>query len=162
VKRKDQGRGQETFHEIPFTDIEHSAEGPFHHHPTSRRTTFLARKDFEELHKWLNGRTLLQDAQKDRPARPQREKARGVPLGYVEGLNDARTKLADFFSILLCLKMFAQGQTLALIRGPECSAIELTGACEHLVVYNLKKCLSIMDEEGHVVGADLEDHLSAV
>jgi hypothetical protein len=24
------------------------------------------------------------------------------PLGYVEGLNDARTMLADFFSILLC------------------------------------------------------------
>ncbi len=23
------------------------------------------------------------------------------PLGYVEGLNDARTKLVDFFSILL-------------------------------------------------------------
>jgi hypothetical protein len=28
-------------------------------------------------------------------------KARGVPLGYVEGLNDARTPLAGFFSILL-------------------------------------------------------------
>jgi hypothetical protein len=28
-------------------------------------------------------------------------KVRGVPLGYVEGLNDARTKLADFFRILL-------------------------------------------------------------
>ena len=28
-------------------------------------------------------------------------KARGVPFGYVEGLNDARTMLADFFSILL-------------------------------------------------------------
>jgi hypothetical protein len=28
-------------------------------------------------------------------------KARGVPLGYVEGLNDARTLLADFFSSLL-------------------------------------------------------------
>jgi hypothetical protein len=28
-------------------------------------------------------------------------KARGVPSGYVEGLNDARTKLAGFFSILL-------------------------------------------------------------
>ncbi len=28
-------------------------------------------------------------------------KGRGVPLGYVEGLNDARTKLAGFFSILL-------------------------------------------------------------
>jgi hypothetical protein len=44
---------------------------------------------------------LLQDAQKGRPARPQRVKARGVPFGYVEGLNDARTLLADFFSILL-------------------------------------------------------------
>jgi hypothetical protein len=44
---------------------------------------------------------LAQDAQKVRPARPQRVKARGVPLGYVEGLNDARTKLADFCSILL-------------------------------------------------------------
>jgi hypothetical protein len=117
-------------------------------------TTFLARKDFEGLHKWLNGRTLLQDAQKDRPARPQREKARGVPLGYVEGLNDARTKLADFFSILLHLKMLAQGQPLALIRGSECRAIELTGPCKHPVVYNLEKCLSIMDQEGHVVGAD--------
>ena len=28
-------------------------------------------------------------------------KARGVPSGYVEGLNDARTLLADFFSSLL-------------------------------------------------------------
>jgi hypothetical protein len=27
-------------------------------------------------------------------------KGRGVPSGYVEGLNDARTLLADFFSIL--------------------------------------------------------------
>jgi len=44
---------------------------------------------------------LTQDAQKGRPARPQRVKARGVPSGYVEGLNDARTPLADFFSILL-------------------------------------------------------------
>ena len=43
----------------------------------------------------------MQDAQKGCPARPQRVKGRGVPLGYVEGLNDARTMLADFFSILL-------------------------------------------------------------
>ena len=28
-------------------------------------------------------------------------KARSVPSGYVEGLNDARTPLADFFIILL-------------------------------------------------------------
>jgi len=34
-------------------------------------------------------------------ARPQRVKGRGVPVGYVEGLNDARTTLAGFFSILL-------------------------------------------------------------
>jgi hypothetical protein len=47
------------------------------------------------------GRTLPQAAQKDRPARPQRVKAQGVPSGYVEGLNDARTPLADFFSSLL-------------------------------------------------------------
>jgi hypothetical protein len=44
---------------------------------------------------------IQQDAQKGCPARPQRVKARGVPLGYVEGLNDARTLLAGFFSILL-------------------------------------------------------------
>jgi hypothetical protein len=42
-----------------------------------------------------------QDAQKGCPARPQRVKGRGVPSGYVEGLNDARTPLADFFSIML-------------------------------------------------------------
>ena len=45
--------------------------------------------------------TLLQGAQKGCPARPQRVKGRRVPSGYVEGLNDARTTLADFFSILL-------------------------------------------------------------
>ena len=47
---------------------------------------------------WGNAR---QDAQKGRPARPQRVKDRGVPLGYVKGLNDARTLLAGFFSIPL-------------------------------------------------------------
>jgi hypothetical protein len=48
-----------------------------------------------------NRKTFLQHGQKGRPARPQRVKARGVPSGYVEGLNDARTKLADFFTMLL-------------------------------------------------------------
>jgi len=33
-------------------------------------------------------------------ARPQRVKARSDPLRYVEGLNDARTKPANVFSIL--------------------------------------------------------------
>ena len=35
-------------------------------------------------------------------------------LRYVEPLSDARTTLADFFSILLDLKMFAQGQALGV------------------------------------------------
>ena len=48
-----------------------------------------------------NSRIVPQKAQKFRPARPQRAKTRGVPLRYVEGLNDARTTLAGFFSILL-------------------------------------------------------------
>src|SRR5437016_5100721 len=53
--------------------------------------------------------TLPQAVQKDRPARPQRVKARGVPSGYVEGRNDARTTLADFFSSLLEKKRVASG-----------------------------------------------------
>jgi TusA-related sulfurtransferase len=42
-----------------------------------------------------------QDAQKGRPARPQRAKRRRRTLRYVEPLSEARTTLADFFSILL-------------------------------------------------------------
>ena len=42
-----------------------------------------------------------QDAQKGRPARPQRAKRRRHTLRYVELLSEARTPLADFFSILL-------------------------------------------------------------
>ena len=42
----------------------------------------------------------VQDGQNDCPARPQRVKGRGVPVGYVEGLSDARTKLAVVFTIL--------------------------------------------------------------
>jgi len=51
----------------------------------------LARENFDGPHVWHNRRTLLQDAQKGRPARLQQLKDRGVPSGYVEGLNDART-----------------------------------------------------------------------
>ena len=43
-------------------------------------------------------------------------KGRGVPLGYVEGLNDARTLLADFFSSLLVAAKTAkrvQGRRIA-------------------------------------------------
>ena len=44
-----------------------------------------------------------QNAQTVLPARPQRVKGRAYPLGYVEGLNDARTPLEGCFSILLGL-----------------------------------------------------------
>ena len=59
----------------------------------------LAHQTFDGPQVWHG--TPTQDAQKGRPARPQRVKGRGVPSGYVEGLNDARTMLAGFFSFLL-------------------------------------------------------------
>jgi hypothetical protein len=46
---------------------------------------------------------IVQRVQKSRPARPPREKGRGVPLGCVEDLNDARTPPVDFFNTLLTL-----------------------------------------------------------
>ena len=61
----------------------------------------MARWKFNGPRVWAMGRISPQDAQKVRPARPQRVKGRGVPSGYVEGLNGARTPLEDFFSILL-------------------------------------------------------------
>ncbi len=45
--------------------------------------------------------SILPGWSKRSPARPQRVKGRGVPLRYVEGLNDARTKREAFFSILI-------------------------------------------------------------
>lgn len=48
----------------------------------------------------------LQDVQEVRSARPQRAKGRGVRGRYVEALSDARTKLTNFFNILL-IKMVA-------------------------------------------------------
>ena len=43
---------------------------------------------------------MPQDAQKGRQQGRSERRAEAYPLGYVEGLSDARTKLADFFSIL--------------------------------------------------------------
>ena len=49
----------------------------------------------------FNGRTIQQDAQKVRPARPQAEQVQeAYPQGYVEDSCELRTPLADFFSIL--------------------------------------------------------------
>ena len=47
-------------------------------------------------------RTLQQDAQKNRPARPRAEQEpEAYPLGYVEDSCELRTPLADFFNSLL-------------------------------------------------------------
>ena len=48
-------------------------------------------------------RVSTQDAQKGRPARPQRAKKRRRTLRYVELLSEARTPLVGLFSILLLL-----------------------------------------------------------
>jgi len=51
-----------------------------------------------------SGERIPQDAQKGRPARPQpKNRPQAYPPWYVEDLFKARTKLADFFSILLRL-----------------------------------------------------------
>ena len=58
----------------------------------------------------------MQGAQKGCPARPQRVKVRGVSSWYVEGLNDARTLLADFFSVLLIARWFEVARWAVLPR----------------------------------------------
>ena len=61
-----------------------------------------------------------QDAQKGRPARPQRAKRRRRTLRYVELLSDARTPLADFFSILLMRKGNARNGLARAGKNPSC------------------------------------------
>ena len=54
---------------------------------------------------WQNKISFSQDAQKDRPARPQAEQEpEAYPQGYVEDSCELRTTLAAFFSILLLRK----------------------------------------------------------
>ena len=45
----------------------------------------LAGEDFDGLHVWDKRRTLPQDAQKGRPARPQRVRAQGILFGVRGG-----------------------------------------------------------------------------
>ena len=60
-----------------------------------------------------------QDAQKGRPARPQQAKRRGVRFGTLSlPLNDARTPLADFFSILLERPIRRRKKSLQFRREP--------------------------------------------
>ena len=98
--------------------------------PSRLRKNYRGPRNIDSSHVWLNRETISQGAQKGRSARPQRAKMCGgtnrtscgpftlewilangkaptvLPtseklLLNVEPLSEARTKLADFFSILL-------------------------------------------------------------
>jgi hypothetical protein len=62
--------------------------------------------------RWFTSRgqqeSTVQDAQNVCPARPQRTKRRRRTLRYVELLSEARTNLADVFSILLKIRLEAR------------------------------------------------------
>jgi hypothetical protein len=61
----------------------------------------LARESFDRPYLYGHSRnTLPQDAQKGHQQGRSERRSEGVPLRYVEGLSDARTTLAAFFSIL--------------------------------------------------------------
>jgi len=74
---------------------------PHRTNPNRLRKNHSAQQSFDGLHVLDTRRRSSQDAQKGLPARPQRAKRRRRTLRYVELLSDARTLLADFFSILL-------------------------------------------------------------
>ena len=78
--------------------------------------TISAQKTFDDPHVRDMRRTSTQDAQKSQtshspnPGAPKRalpkqgrstRRGEAYPLGYVEGLNGARTLLANYFSMLL-------------------------------------------------------------
>jgi hypothetical protein len=56
---------------------------------------------YDNVARPLNNKgNISQDAQKGRQQDRSERRTEAYPLGYVEGLSDARTKLAAFFSIL--------------------------------------------------------------
>ena len=73
-------------------------------------------------------RTVPQAAQKGRPARPHRVKARVVLWGYVESLNDARTTLADFFSSLLVVTILLAALVLPSEHASASPPIDISAA----------------------------------
>jgi len=93
---------------------------PCGHGPVTNRPSRLRKNYFDTRELQWSARVAQQE---NTPAgcskRPSSkaaasEEPEAYPLGYVEGLNDARTLLADFFSILLGL--FDLDDRLALIR----------------------------------------------
>jgi hypothetical protein len=69
--------------------------------PSRLRKNYCDTVEFHWPTRLGHQKNIAQDTQKVRPARPQRAKRRRRTLRYVELLNEVRTPLADFFSILL-------------------------------------------------------------
>ena len=59
------------------------------------------------------------------------------PLGYVEGLNDARTKLTDFFSILLEVNLEGESTKAMFLPDELDGAMPSLDALPHVVVKGL-------------------------
>jgi hypothetical protein len=74
----------------------------------SDRAPIVISMDFGGPCMWHSGRTDLQDKKAVQQGRSGR-RPEAYPLGYVEDLSDARTPLADFFSILLEVGVFGNG-----------------------------------------------------
>jgi hypothetical protein len=63
--------------------------------------TISAQRNFTDLHVWNTGRTPRRMLKKAVSKAAGESKPEAYPLGYVEDFDEPRTKLADFFSILL-------------------------------------------------------------
>jgi hypothetical protein len=88
----------------------------------SRGKTRLLQNTLLRYRAWWS-QNSPQDAQKVRPARPQRARRQIVLFAYVEPLSDARTKLAVFFSILLISGLWWGPSALSAKERPESSGI---------------------------------------
>jgi hypothetical protein len=55
--------------------------------------------------------------------------SQAYPLGYVEGLNDARTLLADFFSILLEVNLKGEATEAGFLPDEHDGAMPSLGPC---------------------------------
>src|SRR5205823_12982527 len=91
------GVGKNTLYRISLT----SSRKPLH--SIRLRNTYCGTVEIQWPAHLGQQENRAQDAQKGCPARPQRAKRRRRTLRYVELLSEARTPLADFFSILVAV-----------------------------------------------------------
>ena len=86
---------------LALADEDCQYDGVDHDEARSPRKNYCGTMEIQWWAHLAQQENTVQDAQKGRPARPQRAWRRRRTLGYVELLSEARTPLADFFSILL-------------------------------------------------------------